>query len=127
MKSVKSTSSATANESRQATRQKKASLTPPPLTDASRDSRRWPTDPYQHDSPGFLLAARSSDPLAEELGEAFLRHATSGQDDELDTLNELVPEEIGGPFIQTASHVEFAAGVDESNPEDAFREALPRT
>jgi hypothetical protein len=65
--------------------------------------------------------------LAEELGEAFLRHATSGQDDELDALNELVPEEIGGPFIQTASGTEFAAGVDESNPEEAFREAVPTT
>ena len=38
----------------------------------------------------------------------------------------LVPEEIGGPFVETTAAEEFAHDTDEANPEDASREPLPR-
>ena len=37
-----------------------------------------------------------------------------------------MPEELGGPFVETAASTEFAGGTDESNPEDASQEPLPR-
>lgn len=69
---------------------------------------------------------RVSDDLAEMRGEDFLRGATSGEDAEEDTLDQIVPEELGGPFVETNASDEFALGTDESNPVDAEPEALPR-
>lgn len=104
-------------------RPKKKKLAPVPIKDATRDRRTFrPVD----EGYGFIPPHQTSDVLAEELGEAFLRHATSGQDDELETLNRVVPEEMGGPFIQTAADPEFANGTDASNPEGATREPLPK-
>jgi len=65
--------------------------------------------------------------LSEELGEAFLQAATSGEDAELERRENVVPEESGGPFVPSTADEEFAAGTDESNIEGATREALPRT
>ena len=39
--------------------------------------------------------------------------------------DEVVPEELGGPFVETSASEEFASGTDESNPFDAETEALP--
>ncbi|MEP7126253.1 MAG: hypothetical protein ABJE95_35305 [Byssovorax sp.] len=79
------------------------------------------------DDNAFLPSAIRHDPLAEEMGEGFLRNATGAEDDEDETLEEVVPEESGGPFIVTTGAVEFATGTDESNPADATREPFPRT
>src|ERR1700729_414083 len=70
--------------------------------------------------------ARISDDLAENLAEGFIQGAT--QDDEADdaALDGVVPEEIGGPFVETSAAAEFAEGTDGSNPADAKREPLPR-
>jgi hypothetical protein len=70
--------------------------------------------------------ARTSDDLAENLAEGFLQGAT--QDDEADeaALDGVVPEEIGGPFVETSAAAEFAEGTDASNPADAKREPMPR-
>lgn len=76
---------------------------------------------------GFIAETRSSDPLAEELGESFVRAATSGEDDETAVLDQVVAEELGGPFVPTTGSEEYAAGTDESNPEGADREAFPKT
>ena len=65
------------------------------------------------------------DPLAQELGESVLRIATSGEDSESEALDEAVPEESGGPFIETSSNVEVAHGTDASNPKRATREPFP--
>ncbi len=73
----------------------------------------------------FFSSAIRRDPLAEELGEAFLRTATGGEDDE--DLGEIVPEESGGPFIETTGAIEFAHDTDASNPRGATREPFPRT
>jgi hypothetical protein len=79
------------------------------------------------DDAAFLPAEIRRDALAEELGEGFLRSATGGEDDEEDTLEQVVSEESGGPFIVTTGATEFAHDTDASNPAGATREPFPRT
>jgi hypothetical protein len=69
--------------------------------------------------------AHTSDDLAEILAEDFVQAATSGEDVAEGSGDEVVPEELGGPFIETSAGEEFAAGTDESNPADAEAEPLP--
>jgi hypothetical protein len=69
--------------------------------------------------------ANAPDDLAETLAEDFLQSATTGSDVDDEVLNQVVPEEIGGPFVETTANEEFAADIDESNPEDATVEARP--
>ncbi len=45
-------------------------------------------------------AAHSRDALAEGLAETFLQSATSGEEQAEDVMNELVTEELGGPFLE---------------------------
>jgi hypothetical protein len=66
------------------------------------------------------------DDLAESLAEEFVHSATSGENQADEALDQIVPEEIGGPFVETSAEEEFADGVDESNPSDAEAEPLPR-
>jgi hypothetical protein len=73
----------------------------------------------------FLGRARSSDSLAEALGEEFLQAATSGEGAGTAGLNGLVSEEDGGPFVVTRGKDEFARGPDASNPLEATREPFP--
>jgi hypothetical protein len=70
--------------------------------------------------------ARVNDDLAEFLAEDFIKSATSGEDAEDETVDEVVDEEFGGPFVETSAREEFANDTDESNPEDAVPEPLPR-
>jgi hypothetical protein len=67
-----------------------------------------------------------NDDLAETLAEEYLHAATSGEDMTEEVLDQVVAEEIGGPFVETTGADEFAAGTDASNPEDAFAEPVPR-
>jgi hypothetical protein len=69
---------------------------------------------------------RLDDDLAETLAEEFVHSATSGEEQTEEALDQMVPEEIGGPFVETSASEEFAEGTDESNPSDAEAEALPR-
>ena len=69
---------------------------------------------------------RVKDDLAELLAEDFLKSATSGEDADDETIDQIVDEEYGGPFIETSGREEFATGTDESNPEDADQDPLPR-
>jgi hypothetical protein len=71
--------------------------------------------------------ARIADDLAENMAEEYLQSATSGEDAAEESQDQIVPEEIGGPFVETSGEEEFASGTDESNPPDAEREPLPRT
>ena len=72
--------------------------------------------------------ARIPDDLAESLAEEYLQGATSGGEPVAEEQNdEVVPEELGGPFVETSAREEFADGIDESNPADAERAALPTT
>jgi hypothetical protein len=69
--------------------------------------------------------AHTRDDLAESLAEDFLQAATSGEDMAEEAGDEVVPEELGGPFVETSAEEEFASGTDESNPPDAETEPLP--
>jgi hypothetical protein len=66
------------------------------------------------------------DEIAERLAEEFVEAATTGQEFGEERLDELVDEELGGPFLQTSVAEEFAIGTDDMNPPDAMREPLPR-
>ena len=67
----------------------------------------------------------SADDLAESLAEDFLQAATSGEGADEAAVDEVVPEELGGPVRRTSAADEFASGTDESNPPDAEAEPLP--
>ena len=80
---------------------------------------------HRDDGVAFLEKPKSRDPLAEALGEEFLETATSGEEATTEDLNRDVPEELGGPFIETSAREEFARGKDPSNPKSATREPFP--
>lgn len=69
--------------------------------------------------------ARTADDLAETLGEDFVEAATTGEDADEHLLDASFPEEIGGPFVETAAGEELIDDVDDGNPPDATREPLP--
>jgi hypothetical protein len=69
--------------------------------------------------------SRSSEGLAEVLGEEFVETVTTGEEAYLERLNQRGPEDEGGPFVVTRARDEFARGSDPSNPEDATREPFP--
>jgi hypothetical protein len=79
----------------------------------------------QRDEVAFLGRAKSSDPLAEALGEEFVEAATTGEDAGFEARHGGVPEETGGPFVVTSARKEFARGRDPSNPIGATREPFP--
>ena len=86
-------------------------------------------NPLVHHTGGeraFLGSDRSTDALAEELGEEFVAAATGGQYEGA-SFDGVVPEETGGPFVETSGAQEFAQGVDASNIEGATREPFPTT
>jgi hypothetical protein len=70
--------------------------------------------------------ARSPEDLSETLAEEFVHAATSGEDRDEEMLDATVPEEIGGPFIETSAEEELAGSVDDLNPSDAEPEPFPR-
>jgi hypothetical protein len=82
--------------------------------------------PHDYDL-GFLSGFRTGDPLAKELGEAFLESATSGEESEPERHERVLIEEDGGPFVRTRASQEFAYDFDESNIAEATREPLPKT
>jgi hypothetical protein len=75
----------------------------------------------------FIERPSSEDDLAEELGEAAVASMTSGADVLASDLEAEVPEERGGPFVETSADTEFAGGTDESNIAEATREPFPTT
>jgi hypothetical protein len=110
-----------AKRASKATRKTTNGVRPPPAPHIHRrsdDGNAFMPDPG--DGP-----ARIRDDLAENLAEDYLQAATQGPEVEEDH-DQIVPEEIGGPFIETTAAEEFAHDTDESNPEDGSREPLPR-
>lgn len=65
-------------------------------------------DPAQ--GPAFVV-----DDLAEELAEEFLFSATTGQEQGEEGHEQVVDEELGGPFVMSSSAREFGLDFDESN------------
>lgn len=89
---------------------------------------REQSGPREHPPRAFLDTPRSpGDDLAEELGEEVVARATSGEDEGEEALDQIVPEEQGGPFVETNAAQEFAHGTDASNPKGAKREPFPRS
>ena len=82
----------------------------------------------EHDPRAFVEEPRAKDDLAEERGEEVVGSATAGGGDEAEeVLDQVVPEEQGGPFVETNAADEFAHDTDASNPKDAKREPFPTT
>lgn len=79
------------------------------------------------DARAFLDGPRSKDTLSEQLGEEVIQTATSGEDEAEDVFNQSVPEDAGGPFVETTGRTEFAHGTDASNIKGATREPFPKT
>jgi hypothetical protein len=88
--------------------------------------RKNTSKPPRDEDEGFVTGSASDDPLGEELGEAVVRHATGG-DNEIEELDQAVPEETGGPFVSTSAGEEFADDYDASNPPGSTREPFPKT
>jgi len=77
-------------------------------------------------------AVRSSDALAEHLGESYLRSALGGDDEEEMIQSEVAIEENGGPFTETTEDEEFGATQEEEDKpsgdqddEQVLREPFP--
>jgi hypothetical protein len=60
--------------------------------------RRDTADAFIPDPEG--RQAHADDTLAENLAEVFLESATSGEEQAEEKMNELVLEELGGPFVE---------------------------
>jgi hypothetical protein len=97
-------------------------LGPPVRRDQGRhdDANAFLPDPDE----GAMVA--SDDDLAEMFGEEFVRAATNGGNVDDEIVDKVLPEELGGPFVETSAREEMADDTDESNPEDATPEPLPR-
>jgi hypothetical protein len=70
--------------------------------------------------------SHTSDVLAEALAEEFLKSATSAEEAAEAVRDAVIPEEVGGPFVEVRASTEFDRAADESNPPDAVKEPFPR-
>ncbi len=82
------------------------------------DAHAFVSDPAERQAP-------VTDDLAEQLAEQYVASATSGADAASESVDDIVPEEVGGPFVLSSSEREFAPGTDASNPPDAEVEPFP--
>ena len=69
--------------------------------------------------------ARTRDDLAENLAEQFLTSATSAEESAPDDFDREVPEDSGGPFVETTGRKEFARDDEAPNIPGADREPFP--
>ena len=76
-------------------------------------------DPSEHGG------AVTKDDFAESLAEEYVTAATTAESVGQDALDEISPEEFGGPFVEDTAENVFADDVDESNPVDAEPEPFP--
>src|SRR5690349_3596096 len=65
------------------------------------------------DDAAFISGSVSGEELSEELAEAYLESATSGEESEATRHERITPDEVGGPFVTTSARREFAEGTDE--------------
>jgi hypothetical protein len=84
-------------------------------------------EPREVDPSSFVERPRSRDDLVEQLGEEFVTDVTGAEHRGEDVLDQNVPEELGGPFVESNAASEFAHGTDASNPKNATKEPFPRT
>ena len=86
----------------------------------TKASRKVTAEQRHDDANAFIPEDGSSidsrDDLAEMLAEGFLAQATSGESVDLDVRDELLEEELGGPFVQTTPSVEFGSTMRQASP-----------
>jgi hypothetical protein len=92
----------------------------------ARDLRRL-SEPPEADPESFFGGPHAKDDLSEEMGEEVVATATTGEYEAESVREQDVPEEVGGPFVETTAREEFGHGTDPSNPKGATREPFPRT
>jgi hypothetical protein len=73
----------------------------------------------------FIAGRKTNESIGEELGEAFLESATSGEPSEVERFDQVTEDEDGGPFVTTLAEEEFAVGPDESGAEGDACEPFP--
>jgi hypothetical protein len=76
----------------------------------------------------FIAGRKTSEAIGEELAEAFLESATSGEPCELDRLDQVTEDEEGGPFLTTLAEDELAMGsegADQDGEDTSTRAATP--
>src|SRR5437899_8736038 len=83
--------------------------------DASSQRTR-PEPDREREEPETLIPGAEKDDLAEELGEESVEAATSGQTPAEENLNEEVPEETGGPFVERGGDTVYGYGTDRRDP-----------
>lgn len=88
------------------------------------------TGPRMDDGNAFIRdpgsgPARTKDDLAENLAEQFITSATSAEESSLEEFDREVPEESGGPFIETSGSKEYARDSEAPNIPGADREPFP--
>jgi hypothetical protein len=88
---------------------------------------RTHSEPPEPDPESFFGGPRATDDLSEEMGEEVVSTATTGEYEAEQVREQDVPEEVGGPFVETTGREEFGHGTDPSNPKGATREPFPRT
>lgn len=96
------------------------------LKDDARKAERRPDDADAFIADPEGGPARTRDDLADTLAEEYLEAATSGEEAGERVRDEIVPEELGGPFLQADADEEFADDIDGNNPPDATKEPFPR-
>jgi hypothetical protein len=79
-------------------------------------------DPFGH---GWCDHVAAGEELEERLAEDFVASVTSGADVSFSSPDRIGWEELGGPFLVTSAQVEFGATVNEADPPDGERSALP--
>lgn len=85
------------------------------------------SEPPEPDPESFFGGPHTKDDLSEEMGEEVVATATTGEYEAEAVREQDLPEEVGGPFVETSAREEFAHGTDPSNPKGASREPFPRT
>jgi hypothetical protein len=75
----------------------------------------------------FVDSTTNSDPGADELAYEYVESATAAQSEGQEMLDRYMPEEEGGPFVETSAQTEFATDSDAPNIEGATREPFPTT
>ncbi len=93
-----------------------------PIEAAEEDVRALPEKAlFDRDDSG------RDDDLAEMLGEEFVRSVTSGEEQGVELRDEAVPEEEGGPFVESSGQKEFANTEDDSEVEPLPTVRTPAT
>jgi hypothetical protein len=100
--------------------------------------RKWPAMKKKHKLPERSDGANAfvpepsaeegpvPDDLAEYLGETFVASATGGDDGGEVLQEDLIAEELGGPFIETDARAEFGESLARGAPEEPGEpEAFP--